>query len=133
MKFFHALIAKLFGRNLSSTPKEVIIDQMNEPRPLPMGRKEFDEWCDRIISGALIPGGEDDKESFKDSLKFVLCEKIMHLSPVESHKPDGYFIHCLRKIACNEVAIAAMKEIKEKQKAKQAAKEAEVPIETEKD
>lgn len=122
MKLFHSILAKISGHNLESTPKEVIIDQMNESRPLPMGRKEFEDWSDRIISGAVIPGGEDDKAAFTTSIKFALAEMVMHLGKTESHKPDAYFIHCLRKGAINQVAFTVMSEIKAEQKAKEEAK-----------
>lgn len=110
MKAFHRLVAHLLGTNVASTPKEVILDQMAESRPLPMGRKEFDEWSDRIISGALIPGASPR------SLKFALAEMIMHMKPTDSHSPDAYFIQCLRKGAANQVAWAVIQEVKAEQK-----------------
>lgn len=141
MKLFHAVAAKLLGKNLQSTPSEVIRDQMLEPRPLPMGRKEFEEWSDRIISGALVPGPngkvyqmaglsawDPDSEYSKhiDSQKFTLASMIMHLGPTESHKPDAFFIHSLRKAAVNEVAHAIGLELQSKSKARAAReKEAE--------
>lgn len=91
---------------------------MNEKRPLPMGRKEFDEWAERILSGALIPGTD------KESLIFTLAGEITHLGPTESHKEDAFFIHRLRKLAINEVAISVMNEIKIAHQARKA-KEAE--------
>lgn len=121
---FHKLISKLLGRNLKSTPKDVIIDQMNESRPLPMGKADFEEWSDRIISGALIPGGEADKDWFIKNQKFVLAESVTHLSPTESHKPDAHFIHRLRKIAVNQVCMEYITEIKREQKTRQEAEEA---------
>lgn len=130
-KIWYAFVAKILGRNLNSTPKEVILDQMHEPRPLPMGRQEFEEWAGRIISGALVPGGDDDKEAFIDSQKFALAEMIMHLGKTESHKPDAYFIHTLRKGAVNQVAHTFMVELKAKHEArKKAQAEAAAPAET---
>lgn len=96
------------AKNTARTKTTTIIDQMNEPRPLPMGQKEFDAWSDRIISGALIP--TDDKES----LKAVLASMIMSLGQTESHKPDAFFIHMLRKAAANEVAHANFQAIKKR-------------------
>jgi hypothetical protein len=129
-------LPKLFGKNLKSTPKEVIIDQLNEPRPLPMGRQDFDEWAERIIAGALIPNeagkvfqvvkSEEDKfdyEVFKNSQKFCLANMLMHLSPTESHKPDAFFIHSLRKFAVNQVADNVRREIHEAAKARLAEEE----------
>lgn len=117
--------AKLTGKNFHSTPKETIIDQMNEPRPLPMGRKEFDEWSDRIISGALLPPSKEDSAILLETQKFALASMIMHLGPTESHKPDAFFIHSLRKGAINQVAHAVSKELHEAAKARTQADESE--------
>ncbi|MES2347854.1 MAG: hypothetical protein V4641_09835 [Pseudomonadota bacterium] len=103
--------------NSEDTPSHQILEQMLEPRPLPMGRKEFEAWSDRIISGALIPGATPV------SLKFALAEMIMHLKPTDSHCPDAHFIHCLRKGAANQVAWAVMEELRAERKAALAAEE----------
>lgn len=95
-------------KNSVYTTKNTIVSQMNQPRPLPLGQKEFVEWSDRIISGALIPC--DDK----DSLVAALAAMLMQLGPTESHKPDAYFIHSLRKAAANEVAHANFQMIKKR-------------------
>lgn len=138
MKLLYSLLARLFGRNSNFTPPNVIIDQMNEPRPLPMGRCEFDEWSDRLISGALLPGdhigiGGTFEEAqqrytkgqiFIESQKFALANMLMHLGPTESHKPDAFFIHSLRKFAVNQVADSIRKELHEAAKARTAAEEA---------
>lgn len=94
--------------NSESTSKKTILSQMHEPRPLPMGQKEFMEWSDRIISGALIPCTEPE------SLRGILCTMLIALPGTESHKPDAYFIHSLRKAAVNEVANANFQAIKGK-------------------
>jgi hypothetical protein len=120
---FHSVFSHLTGKNNQYTPKEVIVDQMNEPRPLPMGMKEFDEWSDRIISGALLPGGKDDPLIFHDSQKFILANALMHLGPTESHKPDAFFIHSLRKFAINQIADSVRKDLHDKAKARTAAEE----------
>ena len=101
--------------NTASTSKKTIVSQMNEPRPLPMGQKEFVEWSDRIISGALIPTTD------RDSLVAVLSAFIMELGPTESHKPDAWFIHKLRKAAANEVAQANFQAIKKRKQEKDQA------------
>ncbi len=119
-----SFLAKVFGKNTQATPKSVILDQMHEARPLPMGRKEFDEWSDRIVGGALIPGGADNLQAFVEAQKFSLANMLMHLGPTESHKPDAYFIHSLRKFAVNQVADAVRKELHEAAKARTAAEEA---------
>lgn len=105
--------------NDSLTPKDTILEQMHEVRPLPMGASAFEEWSDRIISGALLPKTEEDPETLIKSQKVALAQMIMHLGPTESHKPDAYFIHMLRKAAVNQVAYAIIS------KAQQDKKEAE--------
>lgn len=102
--------------NSAKTSTKTILNQMNEPRALPMGVKEFHEWSDRIISGALIPS--DDPES----LKAVLASMLTSLGPTEDHKPDSYFIHLLRKAATNEVARHVFMDIKNKREAAKTQK-----------
>ena len=117
-----SLFRKQSLKNTDKTSVKTILQQMNEPRPLPMGMTEFHEWSDRIISGALIP--TDNKES----LKAVLSSMLMALGPTEDHKPDSYFIHMLRKAATNEVARSYFweqknkKETEEKEKAVESQK-----------
>lgn len=90
--------------NTDGTPVEEILSQMGEPRPLPMGRTEFYEWSDRIISGALVSA--DVK-----SQQYCLANLLLHLGPTEDHKPDAFFIHSLRKFAVNQVADEIRKEL----------------------
>lgn len=103
------------------TPTATILEQMNEPRPLPMGRQEFEVWADRIISGALVSADPS-------SQKFVLCNQILGLGPTEDHKPDAYFIHSLRKFAANQVADAIRVEIRNEIKARLADEEKAVSV-----
>ena len=84
-----------------------------ERRPLPIGRKQFMEWSDRIISGAMV-------EADEESLRFSLSAMIMQLGPTEAFREDAYFILSLRKAAVNQTAHAMMMEIKEKQKPAEA-------------
>lgn len=105
--------------NSVNTSTKTIVQQMNEPRPLPLGQKEFVEWTDRIISGALIPC-ED-----RDSLVGALSAMLMQLGPTESHKPDAYFIHSLRKAAANEVAHANFQAIKKRKEIRAQEEKAE--------
>lgn len=104
-------------KNTELTPVGDITAQMLEPRPLPMGRSQFHEWADRIISGALVSA--DIR-----SQKWALANMLIHLGPTESHKPDAFFIHSLRKAAVNETADAMRKEFK-------AEKDAEIAAQTE--
>ena len=85
---YYRLKAKITGKNCEATPLEVIRDQLREPRPLPMTVPEWEEWADRIVSGALVPAD-------KESQKFAISEMVMHLSPTDDHKEDLYFIKLL--------------------------------------
>jgi hypothetical protein len=113
MKFVHKAIAALTGKNLASAPKSLIIDQMNEPRPLPLGMLEFDAWSDRIIAGAMVTADPM-------SQKFALAEMIMHLKPTDDHCNDGFFIKSLRKVASNQIALAKMTELRDSAKTRLA-------------
>ncbi len=118
MLFAHRALARIRGKNIAATPAKIILEQLNEPRPLPMGRAEFEEWSDRIIGGALIPGATPNSQ------KYILANSILHLGPTEDHKPDAFFIHSLRKYASNQVADVIRREIFEADKARLAAAEA---------
>lgn len=98
-------------KNTRFTSKATALTQMNEPRPLPLGRKEFEEWSDRIISGALLT-------ATPESQKFALAEMIMHIKPTDDHVADSFFIKSLRKSAANQIAYAVMEELREKTKAR---------------
>lgn len=100
-------------KNTELTPVGDIREQMLEMRPLPMGSAEFMEWSDRIIAGALVPAEVEAQ-------RFCLADMLTHLGPTESHKPDAFFIHCLRKFAVNQVAIEMRKEIKDAHDKKKA-------------
>jgi hypothetical protein len=100
-----------------SFSKDELIKQMTEMRPLPQGRQEFEEWSDRIISGAMV------KADVK-SQKYALADMILHLGATEDHKEDAYFIKHLRKVAVNQVADAIRREIYEAKKAEGEAEKA---------
>lgn len=110
-EFFFRLYSHLFKRNHANTPISIISDQLYEPRPLPMGKSEFDTWAERIISGAMCPAEHD-------SQKFALANMIMHLGPTEHMKPDIHFISQLRKVAVNQIADAVRQEIHSRVKSK---------------
>jgi hypothetical protein len=117
MNWLYNFLARLRGRNLQSTPTSLILEQLNEPRPLPVGRAEFEEWSDRIVSGTMISALPEDQ-------KFVLCNLILGLGSTKSVCEDAYFIHSLRKVAANQVADAIREELKAAKVAKFAAEKA---------
>lgn len=107
-------------KNTEETSTEVISEQLREFRPLPMGRKEFDEWAERIVSGA----GDAINAVEPKSVKYVLANLLMHLGPQEDHKPDIFFIKSLRKGAVNQVADAIRRELYDERKAQEDASKA---------
>lgn len=106
------------GRNIDNTPTSVILDQMTEKRPLPVGMTEFDIWSDRVISGTGLP-------ATPESQKFALAQMLINLKPTEDHECDAYFIKALRKSAINQIAVAKMEQIRDEAKARLKAEEAE--------
>jgi len=115
MRLYYAIwhwISRLMGKNSKYTPTEVIKDQLNEKRELPLGVSEFHVWSDRIISGACIPGATPE------SIKFALADQLLHLGPTVDFEADLYFIKCLRKFAINQVADNMRREIRDTAKAR---------------
>lgn len=94
--------------------------QMLERRPLPIGRTQFNEWADRVISGALV-------DATPDSLKFSLAAMLMHMGPTEAFREDAFFILQLRKAAVNQTAHAMMEELKKAQEEKKIKAEDTAP------
>ena len=86
---------------------------LKEPRPLPLGRQEFEDWSFRIFSLAQVPG------LTLESAQFALSEMILHVKPTQSFECDGHFVQSLRKGAANEVAHAIFVELKNARIAKQ--------------
>jgi hypothetical protein len=90
------------------------------PAPLPRGMTEFDTWSARLIFAYGLPDN--------DSIRFALATMIMHLGPTECDKPRRYFGRAVLKGMSAQVANNVMYQLKEKQKAEDAAaKLAEAP------
>lgn len=93
--------------------------QLGEPRQLPTGMTELKEWMERIISAVHFPVD-------RRSLEWTLATQLMQIGPIESHKPDGYFIKALHACATKEIAHNFMNELKEQAKVElQALKDKE--------
>lgn len=91
-----------------------ITKEMLEKRALPIGRTQFMEWSDRIIDGSMV-------KAERESLRFVLAERLQHIAPTDAFMPDANFILQLRTIAVKETAFNIFQEIKqEREKQKQA-------------
>lgn len=87
---------------------------------LPIGVIEFNEWSNRIISGAMVKANIE-------SQKFALAGMLLQLGSKEIFKEDGFFITQLRKAATDQTAQYIMKDIKAQQQErimKEAAEEA---------
>lgn len=96
---------------------EALKDKLQEPMPLPLGMAEFHEWSERIIAGAMIPGGK------AESQKYVLARMVMDLKPTVAFESDAFFINSLRKAAANQVADGFMKELYAAKQARLKAEE----------
>lgn len=106
-------------KNAKNLATKAIVDQMTESRPLPIGRVQFEEWSDRIISGALVEHDPSiDETIFQKNQKIVLANMIVCLGPTESHKPDAHFIHGLRMAAVKQTAHMVGTEIRDQLKPK---------------
>lgn len=121
-KLFYKLLSYIMGSNVKNTPVSVIRDQLREPRPLPTGMTEFEEWSDRIISGTMLTAE-------KDSLKFALASMLRSLPATEDHKEDIFFIKHLRRSAVEQIALAKMQALKEAAAAKFAIEKAKLEAE----
>lgn len=117
MRFAYKLYYRLTGKNASSTPPDLIQEQLKQKRALPIGVAEFHEWAERIISGAMIP-------ATAESQKFGLANVLLNLGPTVAFEADLYFIHVLRKTAVNQIADAIRTEIRDAAKARLLAEEA---------
>lgn len=100
------------------TKEDLAVGDMNnsdmlDRKSLPIGRKEFDSWSDRIIEVASVTAE-------KESQKFSLAAMLMHLGPTEAFKEDAFFALSLRKAAVNQTAHSMMEELKEAREKKQA-------------
>lgn len=98
--------------------KSQTLEELNEPRPLPMGRTEFENWSDRIIAAAMVPGVT------KESQKAVLGERLLHVPPDKSFIADSHFVQTLRRVAVNQVGHAMFEEYRaiEKERIKREEK-----------
>jgi hypothetical protein len=113
---------------LDTASKEELLKDWTEKKELPMGRKAFHEWSERIIQAAAIPCEPDKREEFLQSQKFALADMILHCGPTEDFKEDAHFIKYLRKVAVNQVANALREEIRDAFKAKKELAEKEAGI-----
>jgi hypothetical protein len=118
MSWLFNLYSLITGKNHKNTPPDVIRTQLTEKRALPVGLAEFHEWSERIIAGAMLPATVETQ-------KYTLANFLLNLKPTTAFEEDIYFIHCLRKTACNQVADYYRKEVYAKKLEKMAAEAAE--------
>jgi hypothetical protein len=121
--WIYSLFAKLTGRNASSTPKAVIAAQLDELRALPIGRDQFMEWSERIISGALV-------DADHDSQRFALASMVLQLGPNDAFKADKHFVSQLRKVAANQTAHTMAQEFKTAAQARFEAEKATLSVDS---
>lgn len=89
-----------------------IKDMLQEKRALPLGLKEFEEFFERLWSGALLTSEPGKEEWLKLSAKNVIANEILHLPSSQTHETDIYFINRLRKVATNQVCISIVDQTK---------------------
>lgn len=97
--------------NDDETTIEEIKAQLQEKRALPLGRTEFNEFCDRIWSGALLTSEPGQERLLRLSVSSLLADEIMHLPGGQTHESDLYFINRARKLAANQIAHTIKQEI----------------------
>lgn len=73
------------------------------PRPLPLGRKEFEHWTEEIIELSGVPSNP--------STRFCVAGMVLH-GTKEGNYTQRSFAKRLRKFAANEVAMAITTELK---------------------
>lgn len=95
------------------------MNDLDIPKPLPVGMTEFNAFADRIID---LAGAFADR----DSMIFAIATMIVHADGAKSSLPDSYFLERLRKSAANQVASQVFHDIKQRQA--EALKAAEVKV-----
>jgi hypothetical protein len=83
------------------------------PSPLPKGMVEFDTWAAEIIDIYGVPNN--------DSFRFSLAVQVMHLDATTAYKSKEFFGRSLYKAMSNQICANIIQELKEKQKAAEAA------------
>lgn len=93
--------------NDENTPVEEIKEQLKEMRPLPLGMTAFEEFFQRIWSGALLKSEPGKEEFLKHSIRVLLADEVVYLPGSQTHQHDLYFINRARKLCANQIALAS--------------------------
>lgn len=88
------------------------------PTKIPVGMTAFKQWLDSICD---LAGPVADT----DSMKWVISNEVMRIKSGQDRIPKIVLVKTLRKYAANQLAGATVIELKEKQEAANAAKQAE--------
>lgn len=81
------------------------------PTPIPTGMTAFSAWLESIVS---LAGPIADPES----IKWVVCNEIMRLSPGRDRVSKNSIVKLLRKFAANQLAASVVVEIRTMQEKK---------------
>lgn len=86
------------------------------PTKIPVGMTQFNTWLSSIeeLCGPIADS---------DSIKWVISNEVMRLSPTRDKVPKRFFVKTLRKYAANQLAAATVMDLKMKQE--EARKSAE--------
>lgn len=82
------------------------------PTPLPLGVSAYEAWLNDIV---YLTGPIADDES----LKWVISQEILRLSPGRDRVSRHRFVKLIRKYAANQIAANKIAEIKDAQKARE--------------
>lgn len=91
--------------NDETTTVEEIKTQLQELRPLPLGMNEFNDFFERIWSGALITGEPGRENILRISVRSLLADEVISLPGGKTHETDLYFINRARKLCANQVCL----------------------------
>lgn len=88
------------------------------PTVIPTGMTQFNTYLDSIVE---LTGPIADA----DSMKWVISNEIMRLSPGRDRIAKAFFVKSLRKYAANQLAASVVMELKTKQEAVLKTQQAE--------
>lgn len=91
------------------------------PTKIPVGLTDFNAWLDSIVE---LTGPIADA----DSIRWVVANEIMRLSPGRDRVAKQTLVRILRKFAANQLAAHTVNEIKQRQE--DAKKAAQLAVDT---
>lgn len=90
------------------------------PTKLPIGLKEFDEYCVSIFKTYDLP----DLPSYRNAIATM----IMHIPPTVFYKPKHFFGVSVKKAMANQTAYEIIQQIREDEKKKEEEAKLELAV-----